>query len=312
VNANTFTHTSVLLQESVSAMAIREDGIYVDATFGRGGHSRLILQQLGEAGRLLAFDRDPSAIEAAKQFADDSRFEIIHSPFSAMEEELQSRGLKGQINGVLMDLGVSSPQLDNAERGFSFMKDGPLDMRMDNSNGSSAAEWLAVADEDEIAQVIKRYGEEKFGKRIAHAIVQQRTVEPLTTTLQLAKLIDQAVPVKDKFKHPATRAFQGIRIFINDEMGEIEKGLQAAVNVAAPEGRIAVISFHSLEDRIVKRFMRSLSKGKDVPAGLPIPQHEIDASKQLRLIGKAIKPSGAELEDNIRARSSVLRVAEKL
>jgi 16S rRNA (cytosine1402-N4)-methyltransferase len=312
VIANTFTHTSVLLHESISALAIRENGTYVDATFGRGGHSRLILEHLGAGGRLIAFDRDLSAIEASKQFANDNRFQIIHSAFSAMESELEKLELIGKIDGVLMDLGVSSPQLDDAERGFSFMKDGPLDMRMDTSKGQSAADWLAHAELDEITRVIKECGEEKFGKRIAHAIVETRDENPLTTTLQLAKLIDEAVPVKDKFKHPATRAFQGIRIFINDELGEIERGLDAAVNVVAPGGRIAVISFHSLEDRFVKRFMRDLAKGMNVPAGLPIPQAEIDASKKLKIIGKAIKPSNSEVTDNVRSRSSVLRVAERL
>lgn len=312
MTASTFTHTSVLLQESITALAIREDGTYVDATFGRGGHSRLILEQLGPEGRLIAFDRDPSAIEAAEQFADDSRFIIIHSAFSALESELEERGLLGKIDGILMDLGVSSPQLDDADRGFSFMKDGPLDMRMDTSKGLSAAQWLARAELDEITRVIKEFGEEKFGKRIAHAIIESRDENPLTSTLQLAELIDAAVPVKDKFKHPATRAFQGIRIFINDELGEIERGLNAAVNVMAPGGRIAVISFHSLEDRFVKRFIRDLSKGMHVPAGLPITQVEIDATKKLKTIGKAIKPSNSEISGNVRSRSSVLRVAERL
>lgn len=312
MTANTFTHISVLLQESISALAIRENGTYVDATFGRGGHSRLILEQLGPDGKLIAFDRDPTAIEAAKQFADDPRFHIVHSAFSALEPELQKLSLVGKVDGILMDLGVSSPQLDDADRGFSFMKDGPLDMRMDTSKGMSAAQWLAHAELDEITRVIKEFGEEKFGKRIAHAIVESRDENPLTSTLQLANLIDAAVPVKDKFKHPATRAFQGIRIFINDELGEIERGLNAAVDVVAPGGRIAVISFHSLEDRFVKRFMRDLSKGMNVPAGLPITQAEIDASKKLKTIGKAIKPSDVEVTGNIRSRSSVLRVAERL
>lgn len=310
--ASTFTHTSVLLHESIDALAIKKDGIYVDATFGRGGHSRLILEKLGENGRLIAFDRDPMAIEAAKAFADDSRFQIVHSAFSEMVFALTDLGLLGKIDGVLMDLGVSSPQLDDAGRGFSFMKDGPLDMRMDTSKGISASEWLNSADEADITRVIKEFGEEKFGKRIAHAIVTTRDEKPLTSTLQLAQLIDQAVPVKDKFKHPATRAFQGIRIFINDELGEIERGLASALQVLAPDGRLAVISFHSLEDRYVKRFMRDLSRGMQVPHGLPIKQEEINASKKLRLIGKAIKPDESEIKRNVRARSSVLRVAEKL
>ncbi|BDX05584.1 16S rRNA (cytosine(1402)-N(4))-methyltransferase RsmH [Planctobacterium marinum] len=310
--ASTFTHTSVLLHESISALAIKPDGIYVDATFGRGGHSRLILESLGEQGKLIAFDRDPSAIEASKAFADDKRFQIVHSAFSEMDIALADMALSGKIDGVLMDLGVSSPQLDDAGRGFSFMKDGPLDMRMDTSKGVSASEWLNTADEADIAAVIKEFGEEKFGKRIAHAIVNTRKTIPLSSTLQLAKLIDEAVPVKDKFKHPATRAFQGIRIFINDELGEIERGLAAALKILATDGRLAVISFHSLEDRYVKRFMRDLSRGMQVPAGLPIREEEINASKKLRLIGKAIKPDESEIQRNVRARSSVLRVAEKL
>ncbi|MCU7555522.1 16S rRNA (cytosine(1402)-N(4))-methyltransferase RsmH [Alteromonas sp. ASW11-19] len=305
-------HVSVLLEESVNGLAIKPDGIYVDATFGRGGHSAAILEQLGPQGRLIAFDRDPQAIQSAQRFADDSRFEIIHRPFGEMAEALADMALTGQVDGVLMDLGVSSPQLDDAERGFSFMKDGPLDMRMDTTRGMSAADWLATADEQDITQVIKEFGEEKFGKRIAHAIVQQRQQKPLTRTRELAELIDQAVPVKDKYKHPATRAFQGIRIYINAELEQLRVGLKAAVDVLAQDGRLAVISFHSLEDRLVKRFMKDQSRGKKVPHNLPITQAEIDADKVLRTLGKAIKPSGEEISQNVRARSSVLRVAEKL
>jgi 16S rRNA (cytosine1402-N4)-methyltransferase len=229
-----------------------------------------------------------------------------------LQEVAESLDLVGKIDGILMDLGVSSPQLDDAERGFSFMREGPLDMRMDTSKGISAAEWLAKADEQDITQVIKEFGEEKFGKRIAHAIVNTRQHTPITTTLQLADLIDEAVPVKDKFKHPATRSFQGIRIYINSELDEIKTGLKAALKTLAPGGRLAVISFHSLEDRLVKRFVREQSRGLDVPAGLPIMQAEIDATKAMKAVGKAIKPSKHELEQNVRARSSVLRVAEKL
>lgn len=312
MSANTYTHTSVLLHESIAALAIKENGTYIDGTFGRGGHSQAILEQLGPTGKLYAFDRDPTAIEAAKRFADDPRFTIIHSTFSAMAEEMSEIGMLGKVDGILLDLGVSSPQLDDAERGFSFMRNGPLDMRMDTSQGQSAAQWLATADEADIAQVIKEFGEEKFGKRIAHAIVNQREHTPLTTTGQLADLIDVAVPVKDKFKHPATRAFQGIRIFINDEFGEINSALQASLQVLAPEGRLAVISFHSLEDRYVKRFIKEQSRGKQVPPGMPILESEINATKTLKALGKAIKPSLEELEQNIRARSSVLRVAQRL
>ncbi len=309
--SESFKHTSVLLQECLDGLAIKPDGIYIDATFGRGGHSGEILSQLGEQGRLIAFDRDPQAIEAAKRFADDKRFTIVHSPFADMADVIESMSLTGEIDGVLMDLGVSSPQLDDAERGFSFLRDGPLDMRMDTSRGQSAAEWLAEADEQDITQVIKEFGEEKFGKRIAHAIVNERKVNPITRTSELVRIIDQAMPVKDKFKHPATRTFQGIRIYINAELEQLRVGLKAATAILKPKGRMAVISFHSLEDRLVKRFMKEQSKGKAVPHGLPLTQQEIDADKVLSLIGKAIKPGEDELAVNVRSRSAVLRVAEK-
>lgn len=305
-------HISVLLEECMDGLAIDPDGLYVDATFGRGGHSGRILEQLSEHGRLIAFDRDPQAIAAAERFADDPRFSIIHQPFSELENELTARGLAGQVNGVLMDLGVSSPQLDDASRGFSFLRDGPLDMRMDTTRGVSAADWLNEAEEQDIAQVIKEFGEEKFGKRIAHAIVNRRQTQPLSRTAELAALIDEAVPVKDKYKHPATRAFQGIRIYINAELDQLRIGLKCAVAVLKPAGRLAVISFHSLEDRLVKRFIKEQSKGKNVPHNLPVTQAEIDADKVLRPIGKAIKPGDEEIRQNVRSRSSVLRVAEKL
>lgn len=310
--SNSFSHLSVLLQESIDGLAIQPDGTYIDATFGRGGHSQLILEHLSDKGRLIALDRDPEAIKAAQRFAQDKRFSIEHVPFSEMETVVEQYGKLGQINGILMDLGVSSPQLDDAERGFSFMRNGPLDMRMDPTRGISAANWLAVAEEDDIRQVIKEFGEEKFARRIAHAIVNTRDETPFTTTEQLAKVIDLAVPVKDKFKHPATRSFQAIRIYINSELEEIRTGLKAALASLSPGGRLAVISFHSLEDRLVKRFMREQSRGMQVPAGLPITEAEIQATKAMKLIGKAHKPSKHELEDNVRARSSVLRVAEKL
>ncbi|GAB5379118.1 MAG: 16S rRNA (cytosine(1402)-N(4))-methyltransferase RsmH [Aliiglaciecola sp.] len=305
-------HKSVLLDESIDALAIQPDGIYIDATFGRGGHSAHILDKLGQNGKLIALDRDPQAIEAAQRFSSDPRFQIEHTAFSHIDEVAQKYGLAGKVNGVLMDLGVSSPQLDDAQRGFSFMREGPLDMRMDTTKGISAAQWLQTADQDDISQVIKEYGEEKFGKRIAHAIVTTREESPLTTTLQLAKLIDEAVPVKDKYKHPATRAFQGIRIYINSELDEVRTGLKGALSCLASGGRLAVISFHSLEDRLVKRFMREQSRGMQVPARMAITQAEIDATRAMKLVGKAIKPSSSETSDNPRARSSVLRVAEKL
>lgn len=307
-----FAHISVLLNECITGLDIDPDGIYVDATFGRGGHSRKILEQLSNNGRLIAFDRDPQAIAAASALADDPRFSIIHEPFGDMAKQLSERGLAGKINGVLMDLGVSSPQLDDASRGFSFLRDGPLDMRMDTSRGISAADWLNHAEEQDITQVIKEFGEEKFGKRIAYAIAQRRKEQPLSRTLELAELIDAAVPVKDKYKHPATRAFQGIRIYINAELDQLRVGLKAAVDVLKPGGRLAVISFHSLEDRLVKRFIKDQSKGKVVPHNLPVTQAEIDADKVLKPIGKAIKPTDEEIKVNVRSRSSVLRVAEKL
>jgi 16S rRNA (cytosine1402-N4)-methyltransferase len=305
-------HVSVLLQESLEALAIRPDGIYLDATFGRGGHSRAILSQLNVDGRLYALDRDPTAIEAAKALADDPRFTIIHTPFSQLDEVLDAQQLRGKIDGILFDLGVSSPQLDDAERGFSFMREGPLDMRMDTSRGETAADFLNRANADDIAFVLREYGEERFAWRIAQAIVQQREENPLQTTKQLADLIDKAVPFKDKHKHPATRSFQGIRIHVNGELQEIEQALSAAVSGLKPEGRLAVISFHSLEDRLVKRFLRAQSKGKDIPAGLPLRDDQIDRGQTVRLIGKAQKPSAEEIRANPRARSSVLRVAARL
>lgn len=305
------THHSVLFQETLDGLAPQAHGIYVDATFGRGGHSSGLLARLDPYSRLIAFDRDPDAVAYASKLDSDARFQIIYQPFAQLANELRALDLVGKVDGVMMDLGVSSPQLDNAERGFSFMHDGPLDMRMDNQHGPSVAEWLATAAEEDIASVIKTYGEEKFGKRIAHEIVRVRSQQAITTTQQLVAIIDRAMPVKDKHKHPATRTFQALRIFINDEFGQLEAGLEAAVKVLKPGGRLAVISFHSLEDRIVKRFMKDLSQGKKVPARIPIAQSEIDATKQLNLVGRAIKPSAEEIAVNPRARSSVLRVAEK-
>lgn len=308
----TFVHRSVLLQESISGLNIQPDGIYIDATFGRGGHSAEILKHLSSKGRLIALDRDDTAIESALRFRDDPRFSIHHVAFSNIIDVVNELELMCKIDGVLMDIGVSSPQLDDASRGFSFQKDGPLDMRMDRSSGISAADWLNTADLDEITTVLKTYGEEKFGKRIAHAVLEQRVIKPLETTAEFAALIDKAVPVKDKFKHPATRSFQGVRIFINGELDQLNQGLEGAVKVLKSGGRLAVISFHSLEDRVVKRFIRALSKGKVVPHGLPISQAEIDADKVVKGVGKAMKPSAEEIAQNVRSRSSVLRVAEKL
>ncbi|EJL93963.1 16S rRNA (cytosine(1402)-N(4))-methyltransferase RsmH [Pantoea sp. GM01] len=306
-----FKHTTVLLDEAVNGLNIREDGIYIDGTFGRGGHSRLILSQLGEKGQLIAIDRDPQAIAAAAEI-NDPRFSIVHGPFSALAEYVEERGLTGQIDGVLLDLGVSSPQLDDAERGFSFMRDGPLDMRMDPTRGQSAAEWLVSAEEADIAFVIKTYGEERFGKRIARAIVERNREQPMTRTKELATVIAAAMPVKDKFKHPATRTFQAIRIWINSELEEIDTALKGALSVLAPGGRLSIISFHSLEDRLVKRFMRDQSRGPQVPAGIPMTESQLKAlgGRELKTLGKLI-PGEAEVNENPRARSSVLRIAER-
>ncbi|EOX3348198.1 16S rRNA (cytosine(1402)-N(4))-methyltransferase RsmH [Vibrio cholerae] len=312
-----FQHISVLLNESIEGLAIKPDGIYIDGTFGRGGHSRTILAQLGPQGRLYSIDRDPQAIAEAQKI-DDPRFTIIHGPFSGIDEYAQRYDLVGKVDGVLFDLGVSSPQLDDAERGFSFMKDGPLDMRMDPTSGMPVSEWLAQADLDDITWVIREFGEDKHARRIAKAIVEYRENElnePLTRTSQLAKLISDAAPksFKEK-KHPATRAFQAFRIYINSELEEIDTALRGASDILAPQGRLSVISFHSLEDRMVKRFMRKESQGPEVPHGLPLTQEQIRAlgSAKMKTVGKALKPSDQEVELNPRSRSSVLRVAEKL
>ncbi|ELM3721482.1 16S rRNA (cytosine(1402)-N(4))-methyltransferase RsmH [Edwardsiella piscicida] len=307
-----FQHKTVLLDEAVAGLNLRSDGIYIDGTFGRGGHSRLILSQLGAEGRLIAIDRDPQAIAAAAQI-DDPRFSIVHGPFSALADYVQEMGLSGRIDGILLDLGVSSPQLDDPERGFSFMRDGPLDMRMDPSRGLSAAQWLMQAEEEDIAWVLKTFGEERFAKRIARAIVERNRAEPLTRTRELAALISEASPFKEKHKHPATRSFQAIRIYINSELDEIERALEGALVALAPQGRLSVISFHSLEDRLVKRFMRQYSRGPQVPKGLPLTEAQLQAQggPQLKALGKRM-PDEREVADNPRARSSVLRVAERI
>lgn len=307
-----YKHTTVLLDEAVKGLNIRSNGIYIDGTFGRGGHSRLILSQLGPEGRLLAIDRDPQAIAAAQAIT-DPRFTIIHGPFSDLADYVQERDLVGKIDGVLLDLGVSSPQLDDAERGFSFMRDGPLDMRMDPSSGLSAAEWLMKAEADDIAWVLKTFGEERFAKRIARAIVERNLVEPMTRTKELAELIAHASPFRDKHKHPATRSFQAIRIYINSELEEIERALDGALAVLAPQGRLSIISFHSLEDRIVKRFMRHHSRGAQVPAGIPLTEAQLRemGGRTLKALGKMM-PGDAEVAENPRARSSVLRIAERM
>lgn len=306
-----YQHKTVLLDEAVNGLNLRSNGIYIDGTFGRGGHSRLILSQLGPEGRLLAIDRDPQAIAAAAEIT-DPRFSIIHGPFSDMATYVRELGLEGQINGVLLDLGVSSPQLDDAERGFSFMRDGPLDMRMDPTRGLSAAEWLMKAEEEDIAWVLKTFGEERFAKRIARAIVERNRLEPMTRTHELAALIANASPFREKHKHPATRSFQAIRIYINSELEEIERALNGALEILSPEGRLSIISFHSLEDRIVKQFIRHHSRGPQVPAGIPLTEAQLrsQGGRKLKALGK-MKPSSDEVSANPRARSSVLRFAER-
>ncbi|WP_302795990.1 16S rRNA (cytosine(1402)-N(4))-methyltransferase RsmH [Hafnia paralvei] len=306
-----YQHKTVLLDEAVNGLNLRSNGIYIDGTFGRGGHSRLILSQLGPEGRLLAIDRDPQAIAAAAEIT-DPRFSIIYGPFSDMATYVRELGLEGQINGVLLDLGVSSPQLDDAERGFSFMRDGPLDMRMDPTRGLSAAEWLMKAEEEDIAWVLKTFGEERFAKRIARAIVERNRLEPMTRTHELATLIANASPFREKHKHPATRSFQAIRIYINSELEEIERALNGALEILSPEGRLSVISFHSLEDRIVKQFIRHHSRGPQVPAGIPLTEAQLrsQGGRKLKALGK-MKPSSDEVSANPRARSSVLRFAER-
>ena len=306
------THISVLLNEAIEGLAITGDGCFIDCTFGRGGHSSLILTKLSDNGRLIAIDRDPSAITAAEKFKGDPRFLIEHEGFASLAEIAGKHQLTGKVDGILLDLGVSSPQLDEAERGFSFMKDGPLDMRMDTSKGHTAAEWLAVADVEDITWVLRTFGEEKHAWRIANAIVDTREESPLTRTSQLAKLIKTTAPQREIKKHPATRSFQAIRMYINSELEQIEKALVASLDVLAEGGRLVVISFHSLEDRLVKQFMKKHSQGKKVPRGLPISEEELNKGKKFALIGRRLKPSQTEVEENVRSRSSVLRVAERL
>ena len=310
---NSFRHITVLLDEAVEGLAVRADGCYLDGTFGRGGHSRLILEQLGASGQLLGFDKDPLAIATGQALAaEDGRFVIVQRSFAELGAELQVRDLAGKVSGVLLDLGVSSPQLDDPERGFSFMHDGPLDMRMDPSRGVSAAEWIASASEDDIARAFKEYGEERFAKRMARAVVLRRTEQPFTRTADLAQVLTVANPAWEKGKNPATRAFQGLRIQINNELGDLERGLDAAMDALEVGGRLSVISFHSLEDRIVKQFMRRHVKGEadNLPRDLPV--RIVPFVPRLKLIGKPQYASDAELKANPRSRSAVLRIAEKL
>ena len=304
------THKPVLLNELIEALSIKPNGIYVDCTFGRGGHSKEILEQLNQEGRLLALDKDPDAVLAAKQlFGDDKRFQIFHASFSELREIATSQKLLGKVTGIIMDLGVSSPQLDKAERGFSFLKEGPLDMRMDPQQGISVAQWIEQADDAEIAEVLKRYGEERYAKRIAKAIVAAREKEAICTTTQLAEIVKLANPAWERHKHPATRTFQALRIFINAELNELEALLSQCLGILESGGRLAVISFHSLEDRMVKRFMRQHARG-NAPKEIPLTPEQMNI--RLKILGKAIKPSEKEINANPRSRSAVLRVAEKI
>ncbi|MGJ8524878.1 Ribosomal RNA small subunit methyltransferase H [Halomonadaceae bacterium LMG 33818] len=303
-------HTSVLLDGAVDALISNPDGLYIDGTFGRGGHSRAILSRLSSEGRLVAIDRDPQALEAANAIS-DPRFSIHRATFSEVEAVAREEQVEGRVAGLLLDIGVSSPQLDDAQRGFSFLRDGPLDMRMDPESGMSAAEWVASVDESEMARVFKVYGEERYARRLARAVCRRREEIPFVTTGDLAAVLKEAHPAWEKHKHPATRAFQAIRIHINDELGQLEKALDAALNVLRPGGHLVIISFHSLEDRIVKRFFRDESRGDaHLPPHLPVTEAQL--KRRLEIVGKAQKPSAEEIDVNPRARSAVMRVARKL
>lgn len=303
-------HTTVMLDAAVDWLVTKPDGVYLDGTFGRGGHSRRILAALSEHGRLVGVDKDPEAVKVGNALAEkDGRFEMAWSSFADIKAICAQRQL-GVIDGLLLDLGVSSPQLDNAERGFSFSHDGPLDMRMNPEAGMSAAEWINQAPEQELVKVFFDYGEEKFARRMASAIVRRRAERPFSRTLDLAEVVKAANPRWEKHKHPATRVFQAIRIFINGELTELNSALRDSLDVLAPGGRLVVISFHSLEDRMVKRFMRDQAQGPKLPKGLPIMESEVP--RALKVLVKGEKPGATEVDGNVRSRSAVLRVAERL
>jgi len=310
-NAEQAAHTTVLLHEAVDALVTDIDGFYVDGTFGRGGHAAELLGRLSGQGSVLAIDKDPQAISAGQErFAEDPRLQLFHGSFADLQNVAAEMGKTGDISGVLLDLGVSSPQLDQAERGFSFMRDGPLDMRMDTSRGMSAAEWIATADEQDIARVIKEYGEERFARRMASAVVKERVKAPITGTVQLAGILAAAHPAWERGKHPATKAFQAIRIFINRELEDLEDLLAQVIDNLKVGGRLVIISFHSLEDRRVKRFIRDQQQGIKLPKNLPI--RDVDRGVRLVKVGKAIKPAVTEVDGNIRSRSAVMRIAERV
>jgi len=304
-------HRPVLLEQVLEGLQVRPQGRYIDGTFGRGGHSAAILERLDDRGALLVFDKDPEALRVAQErFGGDARVYRQRGSFAGLKAVVAELGWQGKVDGILFDLGVSSPQLDDPERGFSFMKEGPLDMRMDPQTGPGAADWLAQAPEADIVRVLFDYGEERYARRIARAIVRRRGEEAITTTAQLARIIASAVPSKERHKHPATRCFQAIRIFINRELDDLKAGLEQAVEVLAPGGRLAVISFHSLEDRIVKRFMRDESRGRQLPPDLPVVPDGF--RPRLRIVGKPVTASAQEIDENPRARSATLRIAERV
>lgn len=303
-------HQTVLLREAVEALVTTPGGFYVDGTFGRGGHSREILRRLDDAGHLLGVDKDPAAAEVARQLVmSEPRFEFFHGSFAQLPHQLRRMGIDA-VDGILLDLGVSSPQLDDPERGFSFSQDGPLDMRMDTTRGETAAQWLSHASAEEIAAVLKEYGEERFARRIAAAIVAARTDAPITTTGRLARVVSEANPRWEKHKHPATRSFQAIRIKVNHELDDLRALLAGALDLLRVGGRLVVISFHSLEDRMVKRYMRDMARGESFPPGVPVP--EAAFNRRLRIIGRAVRAGDQEVADNVRARSAIMRVAEKI
>ena len=303
-------HQTVLLREAVEALVTSPGGFYVDGTFGRGGHSRHLLQQLNADGRVLGVDKDPAAQAAAQELAaTEPRFEFFHGSFAELPGQLRRMGVDA-VDGILLDLGVSSPQLDDGERGFSFLQDGPLDMRMDTTRGETAAQWLSPAGVDEIARVLKEYGEERFSRRIAAAIVAARTEQPITSTGRLAQVVSEANPKWEKHKHPATRAFQAIRIKVNSELEDLQELLAVALDILRIGGRLVVISFHSLEDRLVKRYMRDMARGEQFPMGVPVRDSALN--RRMRLVGKAVRASDEEVAGNVRSRSAIMRVAEKI
>ncbi len=304
-------HVPVMTREVVQALNVRTDGTYVDATFGRGGHTRAILSRLGPSGRVLAIDRDPDACQYAMEYCStESRLTFVQAPFSNLFEIVQSRGLLRRVTGVVLDLGVSSPQLDENERGFSFMGDGPLDMRMDPSQGQSAAQWLKDVKEAELYRVLRDLGEERFARRVARAVIEARSIRPLTRTSELAQLVSRTVPGREPGKHPATRTFQALRMKVNGEQEQLQSVLPQALDILEPRGRLVVISFHSLEDHIVKHFMQRAAKGDYYPPELPVTHDQI--VPELKVVSRPVRPGAEEVQRNTRARSAVLRTAEKI